>query len=498
MKRKYIIFPLTLLLLTSVFSCKKYLDINKDPNNPSEVTEQLMTPAVISTFAFEAAGGYPVRITSLWTKHLAYGGSGPHEGNYQLTANDVDNFWRYFSYNSIMGTAKELIIKGDKNGNPSFSAIGRIMLAWNLGYLTDCYGSIPYSNAFMGAEGVVKPTYDSQEEIFKQMQILLDQAIIDAGKGTGVQPGAEDFLYSGKMSSWIALANTLKARYYLRLSNAPGYSSATQANLALTALNAGAITEATAPKFIYLNQTNADNPWYQYAIDGKWNTANRPSQYYVNLLQDSSDPRLPFQVQKIPAISATVPGANFGKFVGITNDAPPLALVNYSAIGSFYSAKDAKLNMVVASEVQFIRAEAEFLKAGKVVNQQVIDAYKAGVIASMNLYGITDYAAYLTANELTLGMASANAYKLIMTQKYIANYLQLEAYNDFRRTGYPELPINDDAYPGETVDVDPVIDIIPLRFPYPSSERSYNAANIPGDVPVDPLKAMKVPLWWDK
>lgn len=507
MKIKYLLLPAVFLLLTTFYSCKKYLEVNNDPNSPSEVTEQLMTSAILSTFSYEVAGGYPARTTSYWTKHLAYATPGPHEGNYYLVANDVDNFWRYTSYTAVMGTAKELIEKAETNGNPSFSAIGKIITAWNLSYLTDCYGSIPYSNALMAEQGVTKPKYDSQEDIYKQIQVLLDQAIVDAGKGTGAQPGSEDFIYGGKMSSWVHLANTLKARFYLRLSNAPGYTTSAQADLALASLNEGAITSAEAPTFQYFAATNSDNPWYQYAVDGKWSTSPRPSQYYVNLLQGTTtevgsyDPRLPFQV------SAVQSGTDKGKYIGVTNDGAPKALTNYSAIGSFYAARDAKLNLIVYAEVPFIRAEAEFLKAGKTVNAAVVAAYTDGVKASLQLYGIEtdnlttikpETAAYLTAHALTLATPSADAYKLIMTQKYIANYLQFEAYNDFRRTGFPQLPINEEVYEGEELEIEPYLNIVPLRFPYPSSERSYNAANIPSDIPVNPTTAMGISVWWDK
>lgn len=492
MKRKYIIVPLVFLFFTTLQSCKKYLDINRDPNAPAVVSEPLMTSAILSSFAFEVAGGYPVRLVSLWTKHLADASVGPHEGNYLLTPNDVNNFWRFTSYTKIMGTAKELFEKGDKNGNPAYSAIGRIVMAWNLAYLTECYGSIPYTKAFMGEFKDVKPAYDSQEEIYKQIQALLDQAVIDAAKTTGLKPGKEDFIYQGQMVRWLHLANTLKARFHLRLSNAPGYNAATQANLALTALNAGAITAAEAPTMAYFAAANADNPWYQYAIDGKWTLSIRPSLYYVNMLKATADPRLDFQVAKVTA------GPDINQYVGITNDAAPRALTNYSAIGSFYSAQNAKLNLLLYSEVPFIRAEAEFLKAGKIVNQAVIDAYEAGIAASMSLYGITTYPAYLASNKMLLTTTPAAAYNMIMTQKYIANYLQFEPYNDFRRTGLPALPLNTEVYPGGTLTGQPVLAIIPLRLPYPSSEIAYNAGNIPSDISVDPAKSMIVPVWWDK
>lgn len=492
MKRKYILISLAVLLFGTLESCKKYLDINRDPNAPSEISEPLMTSAILGSFSFEVAGGYPVRLVSLWTKQLADASPGPHEGNYLVTANDVNNFWRFSSYTKIMGTSKELIEKADKNGNPAFSAIGRIVMAWNLAYLTECYGSVPYTKAFMGEFKDVKPAYDSQEEIYKQIQALLDQAIIDAGKTTGLQPGKEDFIYEGKMIKWVHLANTLKARFYLRLSNAPGYTAAAQANLALTALNAGAITAAEAPVMQYFAAANADNPWYQYAIDGKWTLSIRPSLYYINMLKATADPRIDFQAAKATA------GPDINQYVGVTNDAAPRPLTNYSAIGSFYSAQGAKLNLLLYSEVPFIRAEAEFLKAGKVVTQAVIDAYEAGIAASMSLYGITSYPTYLANNKMLLTTTSATAYNMIMTQKYIANYLQFEPYNDFRRTGLPALPLNTEVYPGGTLTGTPVINIIPLRFPYPSSEIAYNAENIPSDISVNPAEAMKVPLWWDK
>lgn len=507
MKIKYIVFPLVFLMLTTLYSCKKYLDINHDPNNPSEVTEQLMLPSILSRFSYEVAGGFPVRVSSFWTKHLAYATDGPHEGNYYLVANDVDNFWRYSSYTAIMGTAVELIEKANKNGNPSYSAISKIIIAWNLSYLTDTYGSIPYSDAFKGQDGVTKPKYDSQEDIYKTIQQLLDEAIVEAGKGTGVKPGSEDFVYGGVMSNWIHLANTLKARFYLRLSNAPGYSAATQATLALGALDAGSITEGEAPVFKYVAQTGSENPWYQYAVDGKWSTTPRPSQFYVNFMKGdnailgSFDPRLPFQADTVETDDEDK------KYVGVNNYSA-VKIEEYSPIGKFYSAKDAGLNLFLYSEVLFIRAEAEFLKANKTVNATVVARYNDAVAASMKFYGIDlnptsakpATLAYLALPEhvVTVATTPTEAYRKIMTQKYIANFLQFEAYNDFRRTGYPVLPINNEAYPNKPLKNPAVIDIVPLRMPYPSSERSYNAANIPSDIPLNPAAAMQIPLWWDK
>lgn len=492
MKIKYIILSALVLSFSAIQSCNDRLDINIDPNAPSDVPENLILPAILSNFSYEVIGGGAVRTTSLWTKHLARAVPGNHEGLYTLTSNDVNNLWRSFSYIDVLQNCKVLIDQATGNENFNYSAIAKIIFAWNMSIVTDLYGDAPLSDAFKGVDGVIKPTYDSQEDIFKQIQQMLDEAIEEAGRGTGLVPGSDDFVYGGNMENWQGLARTLKARFHLRLSNAPGYDAATQADLALQALDGGAITASSAPSYAYVNAAGAENPWYQFAIDGKWDDRDRPSLYYTNMLLDSDDPRIAYQVSQVES------GDNEGKYVGITNNPMPSPGTNFSQINSFYSAADAPLYWLVYAEVPFIRAEAEFLKAGKSVNQSVVDAYLAGIVASMEFYGIEsgDYATYLSDNVLSSN--ATTAYNQIMTQKYIANYLQIEPYNDFRRTGFPELPINNEMYPGSTtLETEPVLDIIPLRFPYPSSEWQYNEDNIPAGSPAGYLQAMSQPVWWD-
>lgn len=492
MKINYIIILLALFSGTAFQSCNKMLDINYDPNNPTEVGENLLLPAILANFSYEVIGGYPVRTTTMWTKHLATAIPDAHEGTYRVTAEDVNNFWRAYSYIDVMQNCKVLIAQATENENFNYSAIGKIMLAWNMSMITDCFGDAPFSEAFKGFEGVIKPTYDTQEEIYNQLQELLDEAIDEAGRGAGLKPGADDFIYGGTMASWQRMARTLKARFHLRLSFAPGKVAATQADLALQALNAGAITSGEIPKFQYFSAAGSENPWYQFAIDGKWDDRTRPAQFYVNLLDSLEDPRLGYQVAPVDT------GVNAGKYVGVTNDETPTSKGNYSEIHPFYSAAGAPLYWFIYAEVPLMRAEAEFLKANRTVTQAVIDAYNEGITASMSFYGIEsdDYSDYLDAQEL--GADPTEAYKKIMLQKYIVNYLQFEAYNDFRRTGYPELPINNERYPdGPELGNRPQLTIIPLRMPYPSSERNYNKENIPAEIPAGFLEAMTKHVWWD-
>lgn len=501
MKRQNYILSILLILFISptIFSsCTKNLDINQNPNKPTDVSENLILPALLSNFSYEVNGGYPTRVSVLWTKYLAGGISESHEGNYFIRSSDVNNFWTSFSYSDVMNNAIVLKNKALANGNPNYAAIAKVVLAWNLSMTTDVFGDVPYAEAFQGGDGIFKPKYDKQEDGYKSIQTLLDEAIAEAGlTANNIKPGADDFLYQGDMSKWINLAHTLKARFYLRLSNAPGMTASTQAKLALDELAKGSITMVTQPKFAYIANTGKENPWFQYTIDGKWAITTRPSQFYVNKLIVSNDPRINFQVSKVTADENVNP-VNIGKFIGLTNEAPSNNIRNYSAIAPFYSAKDAPLYWMVYPEVEFIKAEAEFLVANKTVTATVKTAYEKAIRSSMDFYGIVGSEADTYIMDNVLNSNATIAYSQIMNQKYIANFLMFEAYNDFRRTRLPSLPINDEMYPGQTkLDQPPRINSIPVRFPYPSGERLYNSANIPADIPTDPLQAIVIPVWWN-
>jgi hypothetical protein len=100
-------------------------------------------------------------------------------------------------------------------------------------------------------------------------------------------------------------------------------------------------------------------------------------------------------------------------------------------------------------------------------------------MASLARFGISDLvfeAAYASETSGTISLDK------IMTQKYIAMYLDVEAFNDWRRTGIPHLLPNTGNVTG---------DIIPRRLPYPQSERLFNGANLPSD------NAITSRVWWD-
>ncbi len=494
---------ITRLLLAGIFlssaACEDMADLRVDPNSPGRVPENLALTSVLGYFSYQVVGNQPARIPNLWVQQLAFNGVPPTEDNYNFDEADANNLWEYYSWTDVMNNANDLALKAEAHGNHAYAGIARIILAWNLGVLTDLYGDVPWSEAFDPAN--FRPAFDTQEEVYKAVIALLDQGIADLDKPGLRQPSGDDLLYGGDLVRWKKLAHTVKARFLIHLTRAPGYDAQAQARKALDALRYGFTSNSDDADFAYYNKTGAQNPWYQFAIDGKWDTRDQLSKTYIDLLKSRRDPRLPIQARQAGAVDNSGVVAGFtpvpfdpavhfrlsdSTYFGHRNGETGVASTEISSIGSYYSAPDAPLTWISHAEARFIEAEAILLVEGPAAAQPV---FEAAVTASMNKLGVpaSDRAAYL-AGRPKLTDPGVNALREIMLEKWVANFLSLENYNDWRRNGYPEL---------SRVTNQPYADLIPLRWPYPTSELTRNAANVDATGVPRGFAAFRVPVWWD-
>ncbi len=57
---------------------------------------------------------------------------------------------------------------GERLGNPNYEAIGLVLKAYCLQYLTEMYGDVPYTNALDGkTDGEFQPSYTPQAEVYQ-------------------------------------------------------------------------------------------------------------------------------------------------------------------------------------------------------------------------------------------------------------------------------------------------------------------------------------------
>ncbi|MBB6239687.1 hypothetical protein HDC90_004345 [Pedobacter sp. AK013] len=454
---KIIYYSIATMLLLSFSSCKKFLDVNEDPDHPLKVQESLiLTPVELYTTT-QIAAGYPTVTTSYWTQQLALNQESPNIDTYRITPTDVNNTWSFDLYPAIFYNLRTMISNADKKNNTSYSGVGKILLAYNLAVCTDLWGDIPYTQAFNALDGP-KPVYDSQESIYKVIQTMLDDAIVKLNTpNTNKAMGADDLIYGGNLAAWKKFAYTLKARYYLRLSKAAGYNAATQADLALTALQSGFASNADNASITYAGSAKAESPWYQNTLPGAGGVVL--SSYLVNILKVNNDPRLPILAN---------PGSGGGYIGRTSGTAAATDPSTYATVGTFYggyidgndSGSAAPVFLATYAEALFIKAEATLYKSGAAAATPI---YNSAIGAHMDMLKIAaaDKAIYLAAHAT---LDPSVPLKTIIGEKYIADFLSLEVYNDWRRTGYPALSVVQNAFKP----------YIPQRFPYPSQEITSN------------------------
>jgi hypothetical protein len=450
---KYIKYAFAGILMISVGSCKKekLQDVNISENNPLEITPSAALPATEVAIAY-TLGGDMSRFTSIFMQHVTGDGrQAASFNNYSVIESDVDKMWKEGMYAGPMFSLYTQMEKTKTTGNKHYSGISKILMAYSVGLITDLWGNAPYSDAFKGANQK-QPKYDTQQNLYNTMQQLLADGKKELSGTSGpLQPGSEDLVYGGNVSSWKKFANALSARYCIHLSKVD--SSASQK--ALNAINAGAFTSnADDAQVKFGSSASNASPWYQY-------NDNRGDIWWDGFAFDTlialKDPRLPIYL-----------------------DTTGYAKKGDIALGNYLGGATSPVYFMTYFEQKFIEAEA-YNRLNKIPESQA--AYTEAIIASMEKTGVDpkDIATYLVANGTLTGDSKKMLYK-IMFQKYLAMYLQPESWTDWRRTGSPALKKVNGA----------IINAIPRRLVYPSSERVYNANNTPA------ASLLTTRLWWDK
>jgi hypothetical protein len=456
--------------------CKKFVDVNTDPNHPVTVQEKILLAPIEFNIAhgIDAGGsvtgtttqdgeGDVATYTNHFTQMICYNQVALNYGTYKFVNTDMNLTWGTI-YNNALENLKVLTQESQTNGNYNYTAIAEILTAFTLGFTTDLWGDIPYSKALNGSKNFM-PAYDSQASIYDSVQALLDRGIADIGKNAGLPVGADDYFYNGKMANWKKLAYSLKARYYMHLTKAPGHDAVTQSNLALTALQNGMTSTADEWKFAYPGGATSQNAWYTIMLPLSTLVA---STAIVDTLVKRSDPRLPFLISKAP---------NTGLYTGRAIGTPTIGtLKDYSSIGAFYAGVASTQFLMPYTEVQFIQAEASLRVTGVAAAQPF---YTAAITTHMTKLGVapTDLTTYLAARGT---LAAGNALELIMQEKKIADFLSAENYVDWRRTGFPTLTIVPNAQ----------VSAIPRRLIYPQSEINANPQP-------QQSAALTDRVWWD-
>lgn len=458
-------------------ACDGFLDVNDNPNSPQNAPIEQQLPGVIGVFSHTVVSGWPTTVSARFSQQTSSNGTNYY---YNLDRYQLGQPWFTWnglwdpSYVDIMKNARALSEQAEERGASNYTGIAKLIYAMNMAYVTDGWGTVPFSEAFDPSN--TTPKYDAQENVYPQIMTLVDEAISALEQNHPLTPGNEDLLYGGDMSKWVKMAYTVKARLLMRLSEAPNTSREEQAQKVLQALENGFTSNADDAEFQYVDEPGGRNPWYRVHNGLEY---HQMAAHHINLLKSMDDPRLSIQAEP-----AAVYQPDETVYVGHESGAGNAGIDSVSAIGMAYSGPAAPGRWITYAEAKFLEAEAHLYMGNM---SQADDAYREGIRANMKKYGVDagEIDAYL-ADRPDLS-SSSNALRDVITQKYVANFLTAEPWNDWRRTGYPELEPADQAS----------IDGIAVRYAWPGSELANNLDNVKATgLPTDKT-VMLQRVWWD-
>jgi hypothetical protein len=467
--------------------CKKFLDVNENPNNPVTASPTLLLPTVEAALGQLVGNNYQI-YGGIWAEYWTQSPSSSQYRSidqYNTTNTAFDRPW-LITYRNALQNA-QTIINSTAVHNEQLKGMAYILKAYTYQLTTDAYGDIPLTEAVTASQ-FGSPHYDPQALVYDSIfnYINLGKAALVTPNATA--PGEQDMLFQGDIARWTAFANTLMLRAYLRLSQV----DPAKAQAGITALYASGAPFLTEDASLNYTTTGGnENPLYNEML-GLGRTQNLvASNTAVNAFKRNNDPRL-FQVYDLLPDQDTVASIPQGTYRTNSNKlvSPPSSLVGGNAADSASAASAvAPVKLISAAESYFLQAEAVARGwAGASTGLQAL--FNQGITTSFlaDKLSVAQATAYIaTAPDAKLPGNLAGNIRAIITQKYYAmcGFQGFEAWTEWRRTGYP------------TFWVPSAASIIgsgrqPLRFPYPNSEITTNL-NYPGGE-----NNVYDPVWWDK
>ena len=315
---KYLILGCIVLLGSA--SCKKWLDVNTDPDNPNNQSVLIQNRVPWIEHFYQYTSGVTNYRTAL------------QAGVYYTTSSSGNTFsttWQPSTGNvttpyqtwfiEVSSNVVDLYNSAEKQGAYHYMAIADVFHALGFMEMLDLYGEMPYTEA---ATGNPSPKPDDGKTIYNGCMAKLNEAISLFSKtqeAAAPELAAGDLWNNGDVNKWIKLCWGLKARYMLKLSKK---SDLYNADSILYCLSQG--PQSNADNTVgpgYNNSTVTDylygdpvvtNGNFDYAAYG---SGQRISQYYYNLLTNMrgsgvEDPRMS---KIVPAIMSNIKLDGSGK-----------------------------------------------------------------------------------------------------------------------------------------------------------------------------------------
>ena len=471
---------MVILLLSCIsFSCTKdFEELNTDPNRIESISPgTLLNPIIYNMAAFNAnrADDFTFHLMQVSLPYPSASG-GIHR--YDVSESAGNSTWN--TYYRWITNIREMKAAADKASDPNYQAIALTLNAWTYSLLTDAFGDVPMEEAARGDEGIFRPAFNTQQEVYKK--ILADlEAANSLFTTTKPMIYGTEILYGNNISNWQRFCNSLHLRLLLRVSKRSEMD-------AFNKMAAIVNDPARYPVFTNNNEsailqvTGVEpnvSPWGR-AID--FTTFRAAGAFFIDNLNTFNDPRLPiFNTQARTSDGKTTIG-----YRGIPS--------GFGGSDSQFDFLPSNLNIALVTapmkvvimpyaEVEFIKAE--LAQKGTIASDAQVH-YEAGVKAAIEQWGGVLPADYFT----NAAAAYDGTLERIMLQKYYALYFtDYQQWFEYRRTGFPVLPKNDGMLNNQQV---------PVRFRYPQTTVTNNNENYQKAVASMGGDDINTKVWWEK
>jgi len=383
-----------------------------------------------------------------------------------------------------MADVNEMKKLAKSQGSSEYLGVANVLMAYNLMMVNNMWGAAPYSEAFNPSN--FTPKYDTDQDVYNATVALIDEAITELTKTTATikLAAASDLIHAGDRAKWLKTAYALKARLLIKASKTSTF-------------NSGNVLTAVGNSY---TSNSDDAGMATFALRNNWATVSRNnaalslggwlSEQLIDHMNGTSygifDPRL----KKLTDVTVVPGNPTYPAYIGTVNGAgnrinPPhnntVKDENYVSFNSPWTNDTAPLLLVTFAELKFIEAEAALAASDRT---RAYTAYLAGIRANMDKFQVptAERDAYLADARIAVGAANLTK-DLIFKEKYVATYLNPEAWNDARRFDY--------KYKNFTMPLNAVLSDFIRRLDYPLGERSKNGVNVPAGV------ARTTKLWWD-
>ena len=443
---------------TAVFvpltGCSDFIaPVEFDPNAvPDATVNQLFVAHQALQYIWH--GGTNSRFASVWMQQM--GGTARQHANielYDVNEGDFNDTWDVAYQGGGLIDVQGAITKAEEAGQRVYAGILKLHEAYLMGMMASIFGDIPFSQAVNPIE-FPEPMLDEQLSVYTAMQTLLDAAIADLGSGQGAGPGPNDFNFGGDASRWIAVAHSLKARFHLHLVEVEGSGRYQQA---LAEAQQGISDISGNWHEVHSTSATESNNWFNWEVRRAGDI--RAGAPLMNIMNGGTPADFTDDDPRTSIYWTFGSGSFVGQYVGHqVAMGPPdpgtqASFINVPAQAAYGQP------ILTCSETQFIIAEASFAlgdEAGaRAAAKAAIDCEEA--------YWSVDLSDIDAAFDALSGQA---LFEKIMEQKFVANFLEVDIWSDYRRTCLPART----AAPGFAS--------IPGRWFYSDNERQTNS-NVP-------------------